>query len=290
MKIKLPKLPKLPHFPHLPRPNIEPVKKIVAFLVKHKIAITILICVIAFIVVAMWYRGYLLSKMGQSSGSSGDEIFNSTSPNSPLPTVAIPTPPADNSGSDNIVIPTPFPTFAPLPTIAPLPVTTTTTTSSTGNPNCTTGGGTPNSWYSDVYPNPPISTSNGSETLIVYVRDCNENTAPVSDNLSISLSSGDSNTQINGNALPYSVTTQNGYASFAVTSQVTGTVTLAIQDTTSNFTITNINNNNPSITFNNSGSSSGNANCSTANGVVNSWYSCAGWLDRGRLVSFLLIK
>ncbi|MGA2967693.1 MAG: hypothetical protein ABSD69_00780 [Candidatus Levyibacteriota bacterium] len=281
MKLKLLKLPKLPKFPHLPRLNIEPVEKIMAFLIKHKISLTILISFIAFIVVAMWYRGYLLSKMNQTPGSNSDEIFNSTKADNSLPTITIPTPSSNNSvdnsawSDDNYVVPTPFPTFAPLPTIAPLPVyTPTTTTSSTGNSNCTTGAGTPNSWYSDVYPNPSAaSTNTGSITLYVYIRDCNENTAPVSDNLNVSLSSGDSNTKINGNSLPATVTTQNGVASFTVTSQVNGTVTLVVQDTTSNFTVTNINNNNPSITFNNSGSSSGNSNCSTANGVVNSWYS-----------------
>ena len=108
--------------------------------------------------------------------------------------------------------------------------------------------------------------------MTVTIRDCNSNTAPVNDSLSISLSSGDSNTQINGNNLPYSVTTQNGQASFTVTSQVSGTVVLVVQDTTSNFTVTNINNSNPSITFN-GGSTSGNAHCTTANGVPNFWYS-----------------
>jgi hypothetical protein len=276
------KLPKFPNFPHLPRLNLEPVKKLSAFLIKHKIAITILFSVIIFIVAAMWYRGYLLSKMNPASGSSNDEIFNSTKADNSLPTITIPTPSptagVDNSGSNNnydYLAPTAFPTFAPLPTIAPyVPPPTTSSTTSSGNPNCTTGSGTPNSWYSDVYPNPSAaSTNTGSITLYVYIRDCNQNTAPVSDKLNISLSSGDSNTQINGNNLPTSVTTQNGVASFTVASQVNGTVTLVVQDTTSNFTVTNVNNNNPSITFNNSGSTSGNTNCSTANGVVNSWYS-----------------
>jgi hypothetical protein len=117
--------------------------------------------------------------------------------------------------------------------------------------NCTTGTGVPNSWYSDVYPNPPITTNTNSVTLIVNIRDCNKNYASVSDKLNITLSSGDPNIQINGNNLPYSITTQNGEVSFSVSSQTTGTVTLVIQDTTGSFTVTNINNQNPSITFNN---------------------------------------
>jgi hypothetical protein len=279
------KLLKFPNFLHLPRLNAEPVKRLAAFLTKHKVAITILFSVIIFIVAAMWYRGYLLSKMNSTSGSSNDEIFNSTKTDNSLPTITIPIPSpttsVDNSNSNDInnydyLAPTAFPTFAPLPTIAPYvapPITSSTTTGS-GNPNCTTGAGTPNSWYSDVYPNPSASSTNtGSITLYVYIRDCNQNAAPVSDNLKISLSSGDSNTQINGNNLPATVTTQNGVASFTVASQINGTVTLVVQDTTSNFTVTNVNNNNPSITFNNNGSASGNSHCTTANGTPNFWYS-----------------
>lgn len=275
MKLKLPNLPNLPQ---LPRLNLEPVRKVAAFLFRHKISLTILFSIIAFLIVAMWYRGYLLSKMNLNSGNSNnDEIFNSSSSNNSVPTINVPTPfpteSLDNSGSDynDVTIPTPFPTFAPLPTIAPLPIINmTTTTSSSGNPNCTTGSGTPNSWYSDVYPNPPINTSNGSVTIQVVIRDCNVNTAQVGDKLTISLVSGDSNTQINGNNLPYSITTQNGQVSFSITSQVTGSVTLSVHDDTSNFTVTNINNQNPSISFT---SSSGNSNCSTANGTPNRWYS-----------------
>jgi hypothetical protein len=77
-------------------------------------------------------------------------------------------------------------------------------------PTVLPGAGVPNSWYSDVYPNPPITTNTSSVTLIVNIRDCNKNYAPVSDKLNITLSSGDPNIQINGNNLPYSITTQNG--------------------------------------------------------------------------------
>ncbi|MCL5435063.1 MAG: hypothetical protein M1405_01605 [Patescibacteria group bacterium] len=294
MKFKLPKFPK---FTRLPRFNIEPVRKIMAFLIKHKIPATGLVFVIAFIAVALWYRGYLISKMNAVPDNASSESSYSLKSDSPLPTNSTSPTPSDtpdttdvlgtstkNSASYNnvpLTLPTPFPTFAPLPTIAPLPITTTTNTSSgnntPANPNCTTGAGVPNSWYSDVYPNPSASSTNtGSITLYVYIRDCNKNTAPVSDKLNISLSSGDSNTQINEHSLPYSVTTQNGIASFTVSSQVSGIVTLVVQDATSNFTVTNIYNNNPSITFTNttvSGNSTGNSNCTTASGVANFWYS-----------------
>ena len=121
---------------------------------------------------------------------------------------------------------------------------------SSGNAACTTAAGVPNSWYSDVYPNPPISTNNGSVTLVVDIRDCNKNLAPVSDTLNISVQSGDTGTQLNGGSLPQNVMTQNGEASFTISSQTSGTVTLAVQDTTGGFTVTDPNNHNPGITFN----------------------------------------
>ncbi len=123
------------------------------------------------------------------------------------------------------------------------------TNNSSGNAHCTTAAGVPNLWYSDVYPNPPISTTNGSIGLIVDIYDCNQQLAPVSDTLNISVSSGNSDTQMNGGSLPQNVTTQNGEARFTISSQMNGTVTLSVQDTTSGFTVTNINSANPSITF-----------------------------------------
>jgi hypothetical protein len=291
MKFKLPKFPKLPKLPHLPRLKFEPVRKVLTFLNKHKVAITILVCVIAFITAAMWYRGYLLSKMQTSSNSSGsDQTFYSTKTDNTIPSVTIPVPsPSDTTNNSNNVlgtynydlsVPTPFPTFAPLPTLAPVPViNTTTTTSSTsnssGNPNCTTGSGVANGWYSDVYPNPPATTSNGSMTLIVYIRDCNKNTAPVNDNLTITLTSNDSTAKINNSSSPVNIQAQNGQVSFTVSSQNNITDTFTVQDTTNSFAITDINNHNPSVTFtnNSTSNSSGNSNCTTANGVPNFWYS-----------------
>jgi hypothetical protein len=125
------------------------------------------------------------------------------------------------------------------------------TNNSSGNANCTTANGIPNTWYSDVYPNPPVSTSNGSITIIVDLRDCNQKLAPVSDVLNISVSSGNSDTQMNNGSLPQNVTTQNGEAKFTLSSQMNGTVTLSVQDTTSGFNVTDPNNHNPTITFTN---------------------------------------
>ncbi len=285
---KLPRLLKMPEFPHLRKIsfNVESFKSIPRFILKHKISLSSLILLILFVTFAMWYRGYLLSKMKPAPQVNGNEDFYSSTGKNAVPTIIIPTPTIINNNNNSDIYnsaiyqtPTPFPTFPPLPTLAPLPTATpipTTTTSSSSsnnssNPNCTTGGGTPNSWYSDVYPNPPITTGTGSVTIIVDIRDCNENLAPVSDNLKISLSSGDPNTLINGNKLPVNVNTQNGEVKFNVSSQINGSVTLIVQDTTSNFTVTDINNHNPVITF--SGNSSGNSNCTTASGVPNFWYS-----------------
>jgi len=293
MKFKLPKFPKLPR---LLRLNIEPVRRTMTFLIKHKISITSFVFVIAFITVALWYRGYLLSKMKTAPANTGVEDFYSAKSENPLPAIASPTP-SDTPDTSSVLgtstknstlynntpltLPTPFPTFAPLPTIAPIPITTTTTTNtsstntSSGNSNCTTGSGVPNAWYSDVYPNPPVATNNGSITLIVYIRDCNKNTAPVNDNLTITLTSSDPTAKINGSSSPITIQAQNGQASFSVSSQNNITDTFTVQDTTNNFAITDINNHNPSVTFTNtgSGSSTGNSNCTTAAGVSNSWYS-----------------
>ncbi len=289
-------MPKFPKFLRLPRLNIKPVRKTMAFLIKHKISVTSLVFVIAFITVALWYRGYLISKMNVAQDNASSEGFYSAKFDSPFPSIATPSP-SDTPDTTSVLgtstknsasyynvpltFPTPFPTFAPLPTIVPLPITTTTITNtssnnnSSGNPNCTTGSGVPNSWYSDVYPNPPVTTNTGSVTLIVYIRDCNKNTAPVNDSLTITLSSSDSTAKINGSSSPVTIQAQNGLASFTVSSQNNITDTFTVQDTTSNFTITDINNHNPSVTFtnNSSGSSTGNPNCTTGSGTPNFWYS-----------------
>jgi flagellar basal body-associated protein FliL len=267
---------KLPKLPQLPQLQMEPFRKIAAFFIRYKILITIVIFLIAFVAAALWYRGYLLSKMKAAPASSPDEIYNSTPQDNQIPTIAVPSP-FDNSSFNN-TLPSPFPTFAPLPTIAPYvaPPTTTTNTSSgnnSGNSNCTTGPGVPNSWYSDVYPNPPVSTNNGSIALLVYIRDCNQNTTPVNDNLTVTLTSNDPTANINGASSPVNIQTQNGYASITVSSQNTVTDTFTIQDTSHNFAVTDINNHNPSVAFTNSSNGSGNSNCTTGPGVPNFWYS-----------------
>lgn len=259
---------KLPDLHFSPRLHIAVIKWIKSFVSTHKIPIfgsLFSILFIAFITGAI-YRGYFMAASKTVQNTITNQIFNSSAsptPNVPSPTIifsptdttVLGTSTDSNDTGNSIPTATPYPTLAPIDTPEPTPTPTNNNNNSSGNANCTTGSGIPNSWYSDVYPNPPISTTNGSQTLIVYIRDCNKNTAPVSDNLTISLSSGDSSTQINGNNLPYSITTQNGQASFTVTSQNAGTDTFIIQDTTSSFTITDVNNNNPSIIFNGSSSS-----------------------------------
>ena len=253
--------------------------KIISFIINHKILILVSVVLISLVVFSVWaikVRNNFIARMKSTKNFPSNKVDYSTTPGSPSLNIdnlissdssVLGT--SDNNSSTNVEYnntfptPTPYPiiTQAPLPTAIPEQYTTTTNTTnastnnSSGNPNCTTGAGVPNPWFSDVYPNPPITTNTGSVTLIVYIRDCNKNTAPVTDTLSISLSSGDSSTQVNGNNLPYSVTTQNGQASFTVASQNVGTVTLIIQDTTSSFTVTNINDKNPSVTFGASASS-----------------------------------
>jgi hypothetical protein len=164
---------------------------------------------------------------------------------------------------------TPYPTFPPYvaPTSAPAQ-----TTNNTGNPNCTTAANIPNAWYSDVYPASPQTTMVGSAvTFVIDIRDCYKNDAPVSDTLKISLTSGENAVQINGNNLPYTVVTQNGKATFSMTSGSAGTFGFVIEDTTRSFTVTDTNNHNPSVIF--TSNSSGNPNCTTATNIPNFWYS-----------------
>jgi hypothetical protein len=256
-----------------PDTKIDQIKQIPLFLFEHKFwvaGISFFAILIIFMGVAV-YRGYFMTTSDSTSHTtSGKQTQNKTiAAMSPKPTLVSPSPADDISPSVSTVLGTSsdessdddsedtivseVPVTSPVPTDIPEPTETPVSTSnddnSSSNSNCTTAAGVPNSWYSDVYPNPPVSTNNGSITLIVNIRDCNINKVSSSSTLKISLSSGDPNTQINGHTLPYSLTTQNGQASFSVSSQVPGTVVLVIEDTTDSFTVTNVDNNNPSIEF-----------------------------------------
>lgn len=124
---------------------------------------------------------------------------------------------------------------------------------SSGNSNCTTATGVPNSWYSDVYPASPQSSTVGTAvTFNVIIRDCDKKTVSGNESLNITLSSGDSSTTVNGNGLPYSLTAVSGQINLSVNSQNAGMATLIIRDTTSSFNITDPNNHNPSVNFTNS--------------------------------------
>ncbi len=273
----------------LPRLRRDSPTRTASYLMRHKILLIVTGFLVLFVVGALWFRSYALSKMKPPPQIEGDNYYSTSSnhptsaPDSPTPTGS-PTP-SDNSvlgssydsGSDYSV-PSPYPTLPPVPTLIPLTTTTSSTSNTSGNSNCTTGSGTPNLWYSDVYPNPPINASNGSVTLQVTIRDCNKNTASVNDNLTISLSSSDSTARVNGSTPPVNIQASNGQASFTVSSQNTTNDTFVVQDTTSSFTITNTNNNNPSVSFTNNNSSTNsitNSNCTTVSGTPNSWYSDA---------------
>jgi len=220
------------------------------------------------------YRGYFMNSSAPQKTSSAETSISKNHASTIAKSTAVSPSPSENPSpsqstvlgtstdgsssddSENIAV-SPAPVISPVPTDMPVPtlvpVSTSSDSSSSSNSNCSTGSGVPNSWYSDVYPASPISASNGSATLTVNIRDCSINNVSSSSTLKISLSSGDSNTEVNGQTLPTTITTQNGQASFTVSSQVAGTVGLTIQDTTDSFGITDTNNNNPSIVF--SGSS-----------------------------------
>lgn len=284
----LSKLPKKKKFPliHLNRvlafysgfqQEMDKTRQLPLTLIRHKFllgGVAFSVLLIVFMAVSI-YRGYFMistnntanAVLGTSTNSKMNKAFAKSSPK---PTSINPSPTDILSPSESTVLgtydtstyvpptvvpptavpPTPFPTFTPEPTSVPVTVPATTTSSnSSGNSSCTTGSGVPNSWYSDVYPNPPITTSNGNITLIVDIRDCSIHNVSSVSKLKVLLSSGDPNTQVNGQSLPVTVSTQNGQASFSVSSQIAGTVVLTVQDTTDSFTVTNIDNNNPSIVF-----------------------------------------
>lgn len=136
-------------------------------------------------------------------------------------------------------------------------------TSSTGgstssNPNCTTGSGVPNFWYSIFTPSSTISTST-STTITVTIKDCAKNTVG-SDAIAISMNSGDSGVQIS----PASFTTSSGTAAFTVSSQVATTATFTIKDVTNKFNVTDAYNQQLKITFTGNGSSASPTPSSTA--------------------------
>lgn len=245
------------------------------FLFKHKFlagGITFMLALLLFFGMGI-YRAYFMTSDNIIETKSSVAMQTKTSPipsanvaklspspsNNPSPSESTVLGASDdsNSGSTETTVNTqisPSQSISPIPTDTPVPTDTPsdssdTSNNSSSNSNCNTSTGVPNSWYSDVYPVSPISTSNGSVTLTVNIRDCNINDVSSSSSLKISLSSGDTNTEVNGQTLPATVSTQNGQASFSVSSQVTGTVNLTIQDTTDSFAITDTNNNSPSINF-----------------------------------------
>jgi hypothetical protein len=67
-----------------------------------------------------------------------------------------------------------------------------------------------------------------------------------SDNITLAQNSNDSGLSITPSA---SIQSQNGLATFTITSTNAGTDNFTIQDTTSNFTVTDTNDHNPSVVF-----------------------------------------
>lgn len=263
-----------------PDSKINRLKQILKFPFRHKFIFggaAFSLVLIIFIATAI-YRGYFMTSANTAQNTDKSTAMNHVdktiaSANS-KPTLANPSPSgnpspsesavlgdSDNASSDDLNVSiSPAPAISPAPTDVPLPTETPSTSdnssSSSGNANCSTAAGIPNSWYSDIYPISPIAVNNGSVTLTVNIRDCTINNVSSSSTLKISMNSGNTSTQINGQTPPVSITTQNGQASFTVTSQNAGTVDLTIDDTTNSFTVTDTNNNNPSIVFSGSSTSS----------------------------------
>jgi hypothetical protein len=163
----------------------------------------------------------------------------------------------------------PMPTDVPMPTYVPytyptsIPIPT-----ATSVPDCS---GTPMGYFSNVIVSSPISTVNNPVTVTVELRDCHNNFAPVSDDLTVSLQNSDGTARINGVNFPINIQSKDGKATFTVNSQINIKDTYIITNTTRSFKVTDPGNSNPSITF--SANTAGNKNCTTAVGVPNFWYS-----------------
>ena len=258
--------------------KIDSIRQLVLFPFRHKFwfgGAVFLLALIVFSAAAI-YRGYFMTSANTAQTISKEAAMsktnNSIASNIPNPTLDNPSPSANPSPTDSTVLGTSDDsssdtskdtTISPPAAASPVPTETPGTNFNSTQVLLLTirvqkirivqrAQLLPNSWYSDLYPISPVSTSNGSATLTVNIRDCTINNVSSSSTVKISLSSGDSNTQVNGQNLPVSITTQNGQASFTVSSQITGTVDLTIQDTTDSFTVTDTNNNNPSVVFNGS--------------------------------------
>jgi hypothetical protein len=267
---------KKPSFtPHLPSIKINPMKQGVSYLRSHKFWIGGTIVSIFFIlfIAGAIYQGYFqnfgsTAKNSVSAEKTMDKSKDTIAIDTNKPSPVSPSPSSNPSPSASAVLGTtdnsdadtssenetsPSPEDSPIPTNIPVPTdepTSAPVTTSSSNSNCTTGGGVANSWYSDIYPVSPITANGGSATLSVTIRDCNINSVSSSSTLKISLTSGDPNALVNGQNLPATITTQNGQVSFTVTSQVAGSVDLSVQDTTDSFSLTDTNNQTPSIVFN----------------------------------------
>ncbi|MCL5784340.1 MAG: hypothetical protein M1142_03230 [Patescibacteria group bacterium] len=218
----------------------------------------------------MKVRNYLISNIKISQSNSSDTFFPNYSPppnisdtasdsafptNAPSPVdhsvlgiFTNPTSSNDIGSTDELPTPTTIaPSPTPTPTPAPITETTTTTTNTSPSSSCT---GTPNADNSQVYINPSSSAVNTVVNVVVELRDCNNNDVS-SDNLTMSLVSGDSSTTINNSSVssPYQAQAQNGRYTFIVNSQKPGANTFNIQDTSRNFPVTMPGYHTPTVTF-----------------------------------------
>ncbi len=253
--------------------------KIIKGILAYKFLIVTLIAILVIGVGLYEGRLYLIDKtqVAKIDNTSGYVLGDSASDISPseVPPSDTPTPQNNNvlgtstnsinnnsGGGDTLLTvtpfptkipnPTPYPTLAPLPTIVPnlsTPTPTPTPTPTTSPHSCAGLGASPGQpvfYYSET--SSPQSVSD-TGTISIDLRDCNNNSAPVSDTLTISQQSGP-NTSINGdNTPPVSIESSGGKASFIVSSPVSGTAVYLVTDTTHSFNVTDPNNHNPQVTF-----------------------------------------
>ncbi len=238
-------------------------------LLSHKLLILILICLIGFGFFALRVRGSFFSKaVAQVVNSTSDDSNYSPLPANPDALLATESAsPSDDSvlgisttsnnigGAADLSTPMPLPSFSPLPSITPLP-SSTPFPSTAPSSNSSACAGTPTEDNSQVYVGSKTSQVNSAVNISIELLDCN-NSDVSSDHLTVTLSSGDAATTINGASSPVNIQAQNGKVTFSVNSPNPTTAVFTVKDTDHTLHVTAPGYKDPSVTFSNSGSCAG---------------------------------
>lgn len=249
-------------------------RKLFSFIFTHKIGLFILVLIISVLAGSLIFREKFIKTITIDKSGVSYNTYQPLPVTTPLPTSIATDSAASNdntvlgTSTDNSSYTPPVysppkipdsPSFTPAPTPAPTAAPTQSTNSS---PSCD-----PNADKSQVYVSPSSVAINSTSTISVELRDCNNNLAS-NGHLTITMTSGDAATTINGSASPYKAQAQDGKYSFTVKSPNPTTAIFKIQDTDHNFEVTMPNYKTPQVTF-----TSGSSNLGCASGKDAAYYS-----------------